>query len=224
MAGCRRSPRVTRWSEEFGSAGSSLHISGRMWARSCLCKRFFVEVPHQLTQRAQSREGTGNPPRMPLAPRSHDSLELKLLTRRFWGTKGLVLIYALILWDIIQKWMLRMQMHKDAGFPTSFYTSNQHFTWPNNKYKNVFSTKFALKATTSLCCSAQKRHGTVFVVDLSLRLTCCSVCRRLRSGLTWTWRHPDTQHRPAAPSPGERSTVGVYTARWLVSTSGTHSN
>lgn len=71
---------------------------------------------------------------------------------------------------------------------------------------------------------ALHKHGTVFVVDLPLRLTCCSVCRRLRSGLTWTWRRPDTRHRPAAPSPGERSTVGAYTPRWPASPSSTHSN
>lgn len=55
-------------------------------------------------------------------------------------------------------------------------------------------------------------------------ITWCSVCRRLRSGPTWTWRRSDTRHRSAAPSPGERSTVGVYTPRWPVSPSGTHSN
>lgn len=55
-------------------------------------------------------------------------------------------------------------------------------------------------------------------------ITWCSVCRRLRSGPTWTWRRSDTRHRSAAPSPGERSTVGVYTPRWPVSPAGTRSN
>lgn len=117
--------QVTRWKESNIKSGRmfadllELPVGRRSLARPVVlstlaggCERdlvsacgfgfFVVEVLRRLTQRAQSSEGTGKPPRRPLAPRSHDSLELKLQTRRSWATKGFVLNYALILWYITE--------------------------------------------------------------------------------------------------------------------------
>lgn len=96
---------------------------------------------------------------------------------------------------------------------------SQHNTLHDQKtnIRIVFSIIFNQEMTAEMITQ-------LFLGDLPLRLTCCSGCRRLRSGLTWTWRRPDTRHRPAAPWPGERSTAGVCTPRWPASPSGTHSN
>lgn len=65
---------------------------------------------------------------------------------------------------------------------------------------------------------------SLYMIVLIAWFTWCSLGPRLRSGPTLTWHHSDTLRRPAALSPGEHSTVWVYTLRWPVSPAGTRSN